>query len=235
MLKPGDGTKSATEKSKNDEPASDKSTADKLADTQEEGVPAKKSNTTTASAFKSSGISTFATQASPFLQAGTGKTLSSFASPSSSSAQSPFGFSSSTTTSVFSSGKGAASPFGQVAGSSTSFGNSPFGGFGSTLGGGRLPGFGKPGESLKSSKPARPFGAPISDDEDEGEGDEVEDGNASDKDKDKDKDDTKNQNTEEDKATETEDKKKPKLQRGEDGERPKCEIPYVLTCDSGRG
>ncbi|KAI1113653.1 hypothetical protein F5Y14DRAFT_207213 [Nemania sp. NC0429] len=215
-LESGNATKSSTEKRKSEEP-----TSDKPVDTQDK-VPAKNSKTTTASAFKSSGMSNFATQSSPFLQAGTGKTLSSFASASSST-PSPFGFSVAATKSVFGGGGGAASPFGQITGTSTSFGTSAFGGFGSTLGGSRLPGFGKPGESLKSTKPARPFGAPASDDEGGGEGDEEEDGNASENDKEKDKDETKNQDAEEDKATETEDKKKPKLQRvavddGEAGE-----------------
>lgn len=88
---------------------------------------------------------------------------------------------------------------------------------------------------MKSSKPARPFGAPASDDEGRGEGDGKEDGNASENDKDKDKDDTKNQDAEEDKAAETEDKRKPKLHRGENDRQPNYGIPYVLTYDSGRG
>ncbi|KAI1312493.1 hypothetical protein F5Y03DRAFT_408497 [Xylaria venustula] len=196
----------------------------KLSSTQGDDVPLeKKSNTTTtASAFETSGISSFATQASPFLQAGAGTVLSSFAS---SSPTKSFSLSS-TTKSIFDSGSsssnGAASPFGQI-GSSTTFGSGAFGGFGGGLGRSQLTTFGKPGESLKSSKPAKPFGAPVSEDEEEGE--EEEDGNASDNDK----DDDENQAAEEDKATETEDKKKTKLQRVtiDDGEASEATILQV--------
>ncbi|KAK5628035.1 hypothetical protein RRF57_003752 [Xylaria bambusicola] len=208
---PKDATAPSTEKS--NESATDKSTSDKLTGTQ---GSEKKSISTTASAFKSSGMSSFATQASPFLSASTGQMLSLFASPSPTKS---FGLSSSTK-SIFESGNnssnGVTSPFGQI-GSSTAFGSTPFGGFSGGLGGSRLTTFGKPGESLKSGKPAKPFGAPAS--EDENDGDKEEDGNASDNDK----DDGENQHAEEDKAAETEDKKKPKLQRvavddGEAGE-----------------
>ncbi|GAW22876.1 hypothetical protein ANO14919_124220 [Xylariales sp. No.14919] len=197
--------KSSTEKS-------DKSTPDKLTDSHGDQPKEKISNVTTASAFKSSGMSSFATQASPFLQASAGQTLSPFASASPTKLPS-------TTKSIFDSGNsssnGIASPFGKIA-SSTSFGSSTFGGFGGGLGGSRLTTFGKPGETLKSSKPAKPFGAPASEDEDDGE---EEDGNTSDNDK----DDAENQDAEDDKATEAEDKKKTKLQRvavddGEAGE-----------------
>ncbi|KAI0430644.1 hypothetical protein F5Y09DRAFT_341469 [Xylaria sp. FL1042] len=200
-----------------DKAATDKSTADKLTGTRGDEPLEKKSNTTTASAFKSSGMSSFATQASPFLQAGAGQTLSSFAS---SSPAKSFALSSSSTKSIFESGSsssnGGASPFGNI-GSSSPFGSGTFGGFGSGLGGSRLTTFGKPGESLKSSKPTKPFGAPASENEDEGEDEEG--GNASDNDK----DDDESQDAEEDKAAETEDKKKMKLQRvavddGEAGE-----------------
>lgn len=202
-------SKDATTPSAEDsnELTTDKSRSAKSADNEGEGRSEKKNNSTTASAFKSSGMSTFATQASPFLSAGTGQTLSSFASPSPTPS---FGLSSSTK-SVFESGSsssnGAASPFGKIS-SSTAFGSTTFGGFSGGLGGSRLTTFGKPGESLKSGKPARPFGAPASDGEDEDEDDE---GNASDNGK----DDAENLHAEDDKAAETEDKKNKKLQRGE--------------------
>ncbi|KAI0974659.1 hypothetical protein F4678DRAFT_384637 [Xylaria arbuscula] len=210
-----DTARSSTEKDS-------KPTSGKLSDTQRDLPLEKKSNTTTASAFETSGISSFATQASPFLQAGAGPALSSFAS---SSPTKTFALSS-TTKSIFdggsSSSNGASSPFGQI-GTSTTFGSGTFGGFGGGLGGSRLTTFGKPGESLKSSKPAKPFGAPVSEDEEEGE--EEEDGNASDNDK----DDGENQDAEEDKATETEDKKKTKLQRVtvDDGEADEATILQV--------
>ncbi|TGJ85270.1 hypothetical protein E0Z10_g3489 [Xylaria hypoxylon] len=203
--KSNDSTKSSTEKS-------NKSTSDKLTDTQGDQPQEKKSSTTATTAFTSSGMSSFATQASPFLQAGADQTLSSFASSS------PIKLSS-TTKSIFdggsSSSNGTTSPFGKIT-SSTSFGSGAFAGFGGGLKGPQLTTFGKPGGSLKSSKPAKPFGAPVS--EDEGEGEE-EDGNASDNDK----DDAENQDAEEDKVGESEDKKKTKLQRvtiddGEAGE-----------------
>ncbi|KAI0505551.1 hypothetical protein F5B22DRAFT_627409 [Xylaria bambusicola] len=203
---PKGATASATDKI--NESTADKSIPDRLTDTR---GSEKKGNSTTASAFKRSGMSSFASQKSPFLSASTGQTLSSFAGPS---ATTTFGLPSSTK-SIFESGNssssGGASPFGQI-------GSSPaFGGFSGSLGGSRLTTFGKPGESLKSGKPAKPFGAPAS--EDENEGDEEDDGNTSDNDK----DDGENQPAEEDKAAETEDKKKPKLQRiavddGEAGE-----------------
>ncbi|KAI1176937.1 hypothetical protein F4777DRAFT_230059 [Nemania sp. FL0916] len=208
-----DASKSS-EKEKEDESSLEKPATEKAADAQNDKSPKKNSGTTTASAFKSSSMSSFATQASPFLQAGTGQTLSSFANPS--AAKSPFALSASTSKSIFN-GSGGSSPFGQVASTSTSFGTGTFGGFGSSLGGSRLAGFGKPGESLKSGKPAKPFGAPASDDE--GEGDDEEDGNASENDK----EDSENRDAAEDKAVEAEDKRKTKLQRvvvddGEAGE-----------------
>ncbi|KAI0095813.1 hypothetical protein GGR51DRAFT_63560 [Nemania sp. FL0031] len=210
----GDANTPSTGESKNDESIPDKSAADKLTDTPGDKVSLKTKTTTTASAFQSSGMSSFATQSSPFLQAGTGQTLSSFANPS--STQSPFALPS-TGKSIFSSGvNNAKSPFGQAT-SSKPFGGSVFGGFGSSLGGAPLTTFGKPGELLKSNKPKKPFGAPASDSD--GEGEEEEDGNASENDK----DDAVNQDAEEDKTIEIEEKKKIKLQRvavddGEAGE-----------------
>ncbi|KAI0540685.1 hypothetical protein GGR58DRAFT_511418 [Xylaria digitata] len=200
-----DTTKSSTENS-------NKSIPNNLTGVQSDQAQEKKSNVTTASAFRSSGMSSFATQASPFLQASAGQALSPFASSSPTKLPS-------TTKSIFHSGSsssnGITSPFGKIT-SSTSFGSATFGGFGGGLGGPQLTTFGKPGESLKSSKPAKPFGAPVSEDEDE---DDEEDGNTSDNNK----DDADNQDAEEDKAAEAEDKKKTKLQRvavndGEAGE-----------------
>ncbi|KAI1368035.1 hypothetical protein F5Y08DRAFT_21021 [Xylaria arbuscula] len=207
-----DATTSSAENS--NKSTAEKSNPEKLVDSQDEERSDKKSKSTTTSAFKSSGMSTFATQASPFLSASTGQTLSSFASPSPTPS---FGLSSSTK-SVFESGSsssnGAASPFGKI-GSSTTFGSTTFGGFSGGLGGSRLTTFGNPGESLKSGKPAKPFGAPASDGEDDEDDD---DGNTSDN-----GNDGENQHAEEDKAVETEDKKNKKLQRvavddGEAGE-----------------
>ncbi|KAI0401235.1 hypothetical protein F4802DRAFT_435532 [Xylaria palmicola] len=192
----------------------DKPSSAKPAGIRDDKSPGQDTSNTTASAFKSSGMSSFATQASPFLQAGTGQTSSIFASSSSANAKSIFSGGSN-------SSNGIASPFGQVNSSSTfggsTFGSSTFGGFGGSSGGSRSTIFSQPGGSLKSGKPAKPFGAPVSESEDDGE--EEEDGNASGNDK----DDAENQDAEEDKAAETEDKKKPKLQRvavddGEAGE-----------------
>ncbi|KAI0597036.1 hypothetical protein F4775DRAFT_273302 [Biscogniauxia sp. FL1348] len=185
---------------------------------QEPSTAEKDQKVTSASAFNSSGLSGFATQSSPFLQAGGAKTLSSFASKSTS--PSPFGLTSSTPTSIFGTSNGS-SAFGQVGGSSTTtFGSSVFsGGFGSSsLSGSKLTTFSTPGGSFKSSKPVRPFGAPVSDAEDEEAEDEA-------KSTDKEADDNADKPAEEDKekSAGAEDKKKPKLQRvavddGEAGE-----------------
>ncbi|KAI0898513.1 hypothetical protein F4806DRAFT_363332 [Annulohypoxylon nitens] len=184
----------------------------------------KKETTTSASAFSASGIAGFATQASPFLQAGS-KPLSSFASPTTS--QSPFGATSTAkpTTSVFGSSisNGAASPFGSVGGVTTKFGSTPFGGsFASKLGGPTLTTFGKPGESFKSNKPAKPFGAPVSEEEDN---DEHDDNAVVEKPVVEDREATK----EKEKATDADDKKKTKLQRVviDDGEADEVTILQV--------
>lgn len=171
--------------------------------------------TTSDSAFSSSGIAGFASQASPFLQAGT-KPLSSFAS--SSSSKSPLDAAAATSKpSVFGGNNlsNGASPFGQVGGAPKPFGTIAFGGtsfggstFGSKLGGSSLTSFGKPGQSFKSSKPAKPFGAPAS----EGEDSERDEGSNSDDD---DRADNEESEAQEDKAGAADDKKKPKLQRGE--------------------
>jgi hypothetical protein len=112
----------------------------------------------------------------------------------------------------------AASPFSGLngQGGGSVFKSSPFA---SAFGGSALPGsrlnFGRPGEALKSGKPARPFGAPESDGEensgDESNGDEETKGDsASDeggnKEEDREKDDSK---------AAGDDKRKPKLQKSE--------------------
>ncbi|KAI0380099.1 hypothetical protein F5Y04DRAFT_106228 [Hypomontagnella monticulosa] len=206
--------KSSGTDEKTDKPSAEKGTTTKQ-DSEE-----KKTATTSTSAFNSSGMASFAAQASPFLQAGS-KPLSSFASPSGS--QSPFGASATktSTTSVFGSSSlsNGTSPFGQVGGAPKPFGGSVFGGtFGSKLGGSSLTSFGKPGESFKSNKPAKPFGAPASEEEDNA-GDE--DGHS--EDDEQDKAENAKSETQEEKGTAMDDKKKPKLQRivvddGEAGE-----------------
>ncbi|RYP76094.1 hypothetical protein DL771_001918 [Monosporascus sp. 5C6A] len=185
-------------------------------------------STTSVSAFSSSGLAGFASQASPFLQAG-GKPLSSFASASGS--QSPFGTTKSLSTpSVFggSALSNGASPFGQIGGGSTSFGSGSFGGsafgggFASAFGDGKLTTFGSAGKGFTSGKPAKPFGAPESDEEDEDEDDEEvgseDDGKASSEERDV-----------EEKSTAADEKKKTKLQRVEvvDGEAGEASILQV--------
>ncbi|KAI0459466.1 hypothetical protein F5B21DRAFT_526157 [Xylaria acuta] len=125
-------------------------------------TPAKNSTT---SAFQTSTLSAFANQQSPFLQASTGQTpLSTFAGPL--SAHSSFSMTTPAAHSIFSAGgsSGTSSPFGQLGPAP-----SPFGGLGGSLGG--TP-FGAPGRSLTSNKPAKPFGAPASDNDDETDNDD---------------------------------------------------------------
>ncbi|RYP92108.1 hypothetical protein DL770_001769 [Monosporascus sp. CRB-9-2] len=204
---------------------------EKPADATETAGSEKEKNTTSmtsVSAFSSSGLAGFASQASPFLQAG-GKPLSSFASASGS--QSPFGTTTSLSTpSVFggSALSNGASPFGQIGGGSASFGSSSFGGsafgggFASALGGGKLTTFGNAGKGFTSGKPAKPFGAPESDEEDQDKDDEEvgseDDGKASSEERDA-----------EEKSTAADEKKKTKLQRVEveDGEAGEASILQV--------
>ncbi|KAI0203982.1 hypothetical protein F4808DRAFT_457685 [Astrocystis sublimbata] len=179
-----------------DKPASGTDTKDSLAKptdadsekaqptaTKSDQPPAKKSTaTTTASAFQSSSLSAFASQSSPFAQAGTGQApLSSFASPS---VQGGFGALSPAGGSIFGSGgnSGNASPFGQLGSAPSPFGglrggltSTPFGGSGAPL--------------ASSSKPAKPFGAPASDDEDETDDEEDNNANGDDGDDDDNQDD----------------------------------------------
>lgn len=175
---------------------------------------ADKPKATSNAAFNSSGLSGFASQASPFLQAAGSQTLTSFASPSGS--VSPFGAMlgskpETTTASVFGSGGQAngSSPFGQVGSASKPFGGSAFG---SGLGGGltglasgaKLSSFGTPGESFKGGKPAKPFGAPESDAESDEENGGDDDEKAGDDEK-QDKDEKEGDD----------DRKKVKLQKSE--------------------
>jgi hypothetical protein len=100
------------------------------------------------------------------------------------------------------------SPFGSAFGGS-SFGGSAFGG--SALSSGPRLNFGKPGEVLKSDKPARPFGAPESDEDksgDESNDDEDTKGDAS-------SDEAESKDGERDDSKAGDDKKKPKLQKSE--------------------
>ncbi|KAI1854009.1 hypothetical protein JX265_003668 [Neoarthrinium moseri] len=152
QAKDSSASKDTTAEAKVDKPSADKSAP----------VPT--------SAFGSSGLASFATSSSPFLQAAGSKPLTSFASASGSA--SPFGAAASTksdTPSLFGSGSSTngASPFGSVGGASAKpFGGSVFGtGFGGGLGSSKLTSFAKPGETFKSSKPAKAFGAPDSDPE----------------------------------------------------------------------
>lgn len=203
---------------------------EKPTDATETAISEKEKNTTSTtsvSAFSSSGLAGFASQASPFLQAG-GKPLSSFASASGS--QSPFGTTTSLSTpSVFggSALSNGASPFGQIGGSTSfaggSFGGSAFGGgFASALGGGTLTTFGNAGKGFTSGKPAKPFGAPESDEEEQDEDDEEvgseDDGKASSEERDA-----------EEKSTAADERKKTKLQRVEveDGEAGEASILQV--------
>ncbi|KAK8042509.1 DEAD/DEAH box helicase [Apiospora phragmitis] len=141
----------------------------------------KTTKTTSSSAFSSSGLSGFATTASPFLPSTGAKPLTSFASPSGS--LSPFGAAATTkqdtTKSVFGSGSlsNGASPFSALSGTSKTsvFGSgSGLSGGLTGLGGSKLTSFGKAGDTFKSSKPAKPFGAPESDAESDDE--EADDG-----------------------------------------------------------
>ncbi|KAK8119425.1 dead deah box protein [Apiospora kogelbergensis] len=167
--------------------AAEEKTASK--DTKEGGD--KTTKTTSSSAFSSSGLSGFANTASPFLSSAGAKPLTSFASPSGS--LSPFGAAATTKTdttkSVFGGAglsNGGASPFSQPSSSSKTsvFGSGAGLGGGLTgLGGSKLTSFGKPGESFKSSKPAKPFGAPESDAESDAEEADNGDDNAGDEDR----------------------------------------------------
>ncbi|KAI0396724.1 hypothetical protein F5Y17DRAFT_78584 [Xylariaceae sp. FL0594] len=128
---------------------------------------ADKAKITSASAFNSSGMASYATQASPFLQAGTSASPSPFASAAATSGGSVFGSAApslSNTSTV--------SPFGGIVGLNSPFGGvsaSPFGGVTGT----KLSSFAQPGTSLTApKKPAKPFGAPDSESDDDDDGDD---------------------------------------------------------------
>ncbi|KAL1879429.1 hypothetical protein VTK73DRAFT_6961 [Phialemonium thermophilum] len=183
------------------------------------------------SAFAKSGFAKLASSsASPFGTLGAGKP--SIFSSSSSASPSPFatvGATNNTATTTAPpklSFGGAptttttASPFGTLNGKSGTLGAA---GFGSILSGPRLTSFAKPGEPLKTDKPAKPFGAPESDAEegsDDQDGDGGEDGSGGDDHSDN--EDEKSKEKDESKLT-ADDKKKLKLQKvvvddGEAGE-----------------
>ncbi|KAK3390457.1 hypothetical protein B0H63DRAFT_115421 [Podospora didyma] len=188
------------------------------------------------SAFASSGFAKLAgSSTSPFGALGASGKPSLFGS-SSSGSSSPFSVlggpkpSSSTPTAPssppklsFGGGAAAASPFaglngkgssGSVFGSGSGF-SSVLGGGSSALRGSALGSFGKPATFPKSDKPARPFGAPESDNEDED--DKAEDDDASSKGGDAGSDSEDKKETEGDKEESskphTDDKKKPRLQK----------------------
>ncbi|KAI1266071.1 hypothetical protein F5Y18DRAFT_426583 [Xylariaceae sp. FL1019] len=188
---------------------------------------AKSNGGTSTSAFQNSSFASFAaSSASPFASSGGTKTLTSFASLSSSNtpslsgsskpsifgstnaASNGSGFGSISAASSPFGGSGGASPFGTV-GSNTTFGNSS---------GSKLKAFGQPGESFKSGKPARAFGAPASEDENDENADEDDDSSSE-----NDRDVPESDEVGSKKSGETDEKKKTKLQRvavddGETGE-----------------
>ncbi|KAK4165220.1 hypothetical protein QBC43DRAFT_378211 [Cladorrhinum sp. PSN259] len=140
----------------------------------------KEQSQSSTSAFANSGFSKLASSsASPFGSFGGAGKPSLFGSASSGggSFTSVLGGSTSTATAPaaprLSFGSAASSsPFASINGATgggSLFKSSPFGSAfgGSALSGSRLSTFGKPGEALKSDKPARPFGAPDSDAEDD--------------------------------------------------------------------
>ncbi|KAK3398709.1 hypothetical protein B0T20DRAFT_438016 [Sordaria brevicollis] len=166
---------------------------------------------TSSSAFAQSGFAKLASSTtSPFGALGGSGAPSLFGSTKSGSA-SPFGtLGASTTTAApaapklsFGSSAAAPSPFAGF--NSASTGGSVFGGGfssgfgGSALGGAKLTSFGgKPGETLTSSKPAKPFGAPDSDaEESEEEGDNEKEEAGSNEEKEGENDEAKNSAEEE--------------------------------------
>ncbi|OIW31751.1 PH domain-like protein [Coniochaeta ligniaria NRRL 30616] len=220
---------------------------DKLSDTKNTAPSATsekkddKPQQTSASAFASSGfaklasstVSPFGTIAAPGKSVfGGGAPQSGFGGFAGGASQSPFSAAGPPKLS-FASGSGsgaptgATSPFGGLnGGQSSGFGSVLAGGnsFGSLLSGPKLGGFGKPGEVFKSDKPAKPFGAPDSEDEDGSEDDEDgEDGSGDEEGAENDDDKQKEKDKDEEHKAPSDDKKKPKLQKvvvddGEAGE-----------------
>lgn len=170
--------------------------------------------------------------ASPFGALGSsGNTMSGFGALSSSASPSPFGALGAGTSGGISAapkltfgppsdGPASASPFASLNGGAPKAFGSPFGsGFGGGLGTSKLTSFGKPGGGLlKNDKPARPFGAPESDNEasDDGEdGTETgDDGDAPEESETEEKAKVEDDEADQTKSTGVEDKKKaPKLQK----------------------
>lgn len=112
----------------------------------------------------------------------------------------------------------ATSPFAGLNGQSggSVFKSSPFASAfgGSALSGPRLSNFGKPGEALKSDKPAKPFGAPDSDAEDKSDEEDNEDEDAK-ADAASEDAEAKEEEREKDESKGADDKKKPKLHKSE--------------------
>ncbi|KAL8381208.1 hypothetical protein RB595_005475 [Gaeumannomyces hyphopodioides] len=192
------------------------------------------STSTSASAFAKSGFAKLAGPASPFGALGAGAAKSSGFGGSLSSSPSPFGALGTGPTPVNTvpkltfatpaadkSGTAvAASPFAALnGGSSKTFGSAFGSGFGSGFGASKLTSFAKPGGDLKDVKPARPFGAPESDNEgssDGGEDDEEPETGTEEPESEKEPEELKQ-------AAAADDKKKTKLQKvvvddGEAGE-----------------
>jgi len=172
---------------------------------------------TSSSAFASSGFAKLTGSASPFGTLAGNPKASVFGGGTSSGSASPFGAlgggpaakpAAPTLNFTKSDTSGSSSPFSSLNGPSTTFGSAFGGGFGGSFGGPKLTSFGKPGEVLKSDKPARPFGAPESDAENGSES-----GSADDDDSGAEDEGDEKELAEEAKAT-IDDKKKPKLQRG---------------------
>ncbi|KAI1325525.1 hypothetical protein F5Y16DRAFT_263404 [Xylariaceae sp. FL0255] len=176
-----------------------------------EGEESKK--TTSKSAFLDSGFAAFTSSASPFAQAESSKPLTSFASASStfssSTTASPFASASSSAKNVFGGEAGQSNgfaAFGSAGASLSVFGNKPTkGAFGSA----------PPGRLNPTSfgKAAKPFGAPVSDEEDEASGSDENNPTEDDK-------ESEHQNEQEDSSGKPADKKKSKLTQVEtdDGE-----------------
>ncbi|KAH6690472.1 hypothetical protein F5X68DRAFT_166551 [Plectosphaerella plurivora] len=184
---------------------SDDTTAAKPIDTTHRPAEDKDKESKPASAFASSGFAKLASStASPFGSVGGGVKTSVFGGGSASAA-SPFASATSSVLSAPAAAKptlsfggqssaspfASASPFGSAKPSSNGFGSGAstgFGGFGgSSLQSKPLSSFAKPGESFKSEKPAKPFGAPDSEGEDsaneegdEGQSDDGDDADAKD-------------------------------------------------------
>jgi hypothetical protein len=211
---------------------------DQTSGAKEAGKPTKGANgdqpQTSASAFAGSGFAKLATStASPFGALGSGGPSLFGASSGSSGSFSVLGGGAKPTTApaapklTFGGGSSSASPFAQALNGAkpSVFGGSAFGsGFGgSALAGQRLSTFGKPGEALKSDKPAKPFGAPESDAEDESEKDDDEE--SKDAEAGSDKEESKETDKDESKAL-AEEKKRTRLQKSE----LKVDLRFTLGC-----